>query len=203
MRALIVGNGWMPRLPLISEACADSDYVIAADGGANALWQARLQCDVILGDLDSILPDVFPGVPRIAAGDQDYTDLDKAIAFALERSAKAIMMTAVTGDRLDHTFEALCMLVKYGRRSNISLLDETGVARLVNGCLTLPHIAGRTISLLPLTLATGVTTSGLHWDLLSETLSAGIRESISNLALNDCVSVTVGDGDLVVYTHHP
>jgi len=202
MRALIVANGVLPQMDLIQAAIESSDFVLAADGGANALWAGRLRCDAILGDFDSLAPNVFPGVVRIEAGDQDRTDLDKAVSYVIDNGYSSVVMTGVTGDRLDHTFGALCVLLKYGRKVDLTLFDDSGTARLVIGVLRLQGVAGRTISLLPVTPLSHVSTSGLQWELSDEALAAGVRDGISNVATCDDVSIRAGSGDLVVYVHH-
>jgi thiamine pyrophosphokinase len=155
----------------------------------------------VLGDFDSLAPDTLPNVPRIAAADQDHTDIDKAIAYMIAQSASRIVMTAVTGDRLDHTFSALSMLVKYGRKIDISLLDEIGRARLVDDEIAIPSRPGQTFSLLPIGKVEGVATMGLRWELDGDTLQAGVRDGISNEAIGNMVSINCWGGDLIVYWH--
>ncbi len=201
MRALIVANGTPPGAERLAEAIDAADFVLAADGGANKLAALGLRCDCILGDFDSLDLAVFPNVPRVAAVDQDHTDIDKAIAYAIAQGATSIVMTGVTGDRLDHTFGALSMLVKYGRKVDLALLDDVGRARLVNDEIVIPTHASQAVSLLPLGHVEGVSTMGLRWELDGDSLAAGVRDGISNEATGDTVSVTCWGGDLVVYWH--
>lgn len=202
MRALIVANGALPRPHLVRRAIESADLVVAADGGANALWAGKMRCDLILGDFDSIAASVFPDVPRVDASDQNYTDLDKALAYLVNRKATSIELMGVTGDRLDHTFGALSALVKYGRKALVTLVDDVGAARLVDGELQWAGVLDRVVSLLPVTPAGGVTTTGLRWELTDASLAAGVRDGISNVAIDDRIRVRADSGDLVVYVHH-
>ncbi|HEY3331151.1 MAG TPA: thiamine diphosphokinase [Capsulimonadaceae bacterium] len=203
MRALIVANGTLPSYDRLRSAISDAEYVVAVDGGANGLHSLGLTAHAVLGDFDSVIPGSLPAVPRISAADQDYTDLDKAVQILIDKGASTITMTGVTGDRLDHTFGALCVLAKYGRRIPITLLDEVATGRLVVKNFIMKATIGQTISLLPLGIVQGVTTTGLRWPLHDDLLALGRRDGLSNRASSETVTVTAKDGNLVIYAHHP
>lgn len=202
MKALVVANGSMPGVDRLRKAIAQADYVLAVDGGANALEDCGFAADAVLGDFDSLRDGVLPDARRIPAPDQDHTDIDKAIQYLVDAGAASIVMTGVTGNRLDHTFGALNVLVKYGRIVDLTLLDDVGTAKLVDKSIVVDVYEGRTVSLLPMGLVTGVVTSGLKWPLAGDCLRPGARDGISNEAAADSISVTVDSGDLVVYVHH-
>jgi thiamine pyrophosphokinase len=202
MRALIVANGELPSLKILSRAISRSDFVLAADGGANRLEAAGCAFNAVLGDFDSISPDILRGAVPIEAPDQNFTDLDKAVAYLLAQGYNTITMTAVGGERIDHTFGALSVLVKYGRLVDLILLDDFAEARLVDKSVSFETEPGQTISLLPLTPSCNIFTTGLKWNLNGEDLTAGIRDGISNEAIESLVSISVESGDLVAYVHH-
>lgn len=187
----------------MTDALAGADYILAADGGANALAAMGIVPHAVLGDFDSLAVALPDSVERISAPDQDYTDLDKAVAFLIERGAARITLAGATGDRLDHTFGALSVLAKYGRRVPITLLDDTGSAFLLNGAVEFPTKPGQMISLLPLGLVEKIATTGLKWNLAGESLAPGQRDGISNEATGDRAAISVSSGDLIVYVHHP
>ena len=201
-RALVVANGDLPGIELLEVALGKSDFVLAADGGASSLISAGIVPNAVLGDFDSLTTDLPDSVLRVPAPDQDFTDLDKAVAWLIDAGASSIAMTGVTGDRLDHTFGALAVLAKYGRRVPLTLLDQIGTAHLVAGELELGSHPGQTVSLMPLGHVEGVTTAGLKWPLAGESLAPGVRDGTSNLAVSGRIVIQVGAGDLIVYLHH-
>jgi thiamine pyrophosphokinase len=203
MNALIVANGQLPEYKLLVEAVRSADFVLAADGGANRLLKLGMTCDAILGDFDSLLSDILADIPRIEASDQNFTDLDKSVSYLIGQGAKSIIMTGVTGLRLDHTFGALSTLAKYGRKIDLSFFDNFATTRLVVGSIEIDTLPGQTISLLPITPSRGINTTGLRWQLNNETLCAGARDGISNEAISEKVTVDVLSGDLAVYIHYP
>jgi len=201
MRALIVANGVLPSLEIVRTEVDCADYVLAADGGANSLQELGLTCHAVLGDFDSIAPDALNGIERIPAYDQDHTDLDKALSHVIDLGYTDVVMIGVTGGRLDHTYGALEMLVKYGRKVNLRLMDDTGCAKLAVDDITLRSRPGQLISLLPMGPVKSVTTEGLKWELKGESLASGVRDGISNVALGENISIRSVSGDLIVYLH--
>jgi thiamine pyrophosphokinase len=111
-------------------------------------------------------------------------------------------LVGVTGDRLDHTFGSLGILVKYARSVDICLVDDIGVAYPVSHELIVDDALGRTVSLMPMGFVGRVRTTGLKWPLLDEDMDVGVRDGTSNLAVLNTVTVTVGSGVLVAYVHH-
>jgi thiamine pyrophosphokinase len=200
-RALIVANGTLPAESLVRTEVECADYVVAADGGANALHALGLAFHAVIGDFDSVADDAAPGVERISMPDQNFTDLDKALDHVVGLGYEHVVMMGVTGGRLDHSFAAVEMLVKYGRKVSLRLIDDIGCATLVGDEITLRTKAGQTVSLLPIGVVQAVTTEGLKWPLKGETLAAGVRDGISNVAVGDSVTIRASGGSLVVYLH--
>lgn len=201
-RAVLVANGELPAIHRLSAIAGSSSYVLAADGGANRLVQLGIVPDAVIGDFDSLTAILPASVERIAAPDQSRTDLDKAVTYLIEQGFRKISIVGATGDRLDHTFQALAILVKYAHAAELRLIDDVGTAYPVNAHLEVATSAGQLVSLMPLGRAENVLTSGLEWALHSEDLAAGVRDGTSNRATGDKVSVTISGGSLVVYVHH-
>lgn len=202
LRALVVANGTLPAERLVRAEVGSADYILAADGGANALAAMGLTAHAVIGDFDSVAPDSLPDVLRIPAPDQNHTDLDKALDHLISLGYRQIAVIGATGDRLDHTFGAVEMLVKYGRSVTLRLLDDVGCACLADDDTTLSTTAGQVVSLLPVGVVESVSTDGLKWELKGERLAPGVRDGISNVALGESVGIRVRGGNLVVYLHN-
>lgn len=103
LKYLIVANG--PFLPksIIVEAAQDA-CILALDGAANHLMRLGIKPDIVLGDFDSIQQNsdiAQSGVLLIPAHDQNLTDFQKGLAYAL-REATLIHVICATGGRMDH-----------------------------------------------------------------------------------------------------
>lgn len=129
---LIVGNGPFLAKSIIKEAAEDA-CIVALDGAANKLRRLGIQPDIILGDFDSIYEDKSAeiwGISKplyvtnklfskpylgsnkiliVPAGNQNYTDLQKALKFVMYYAdkydfvlAQSVHITCATGGRIDH-----------------------------------------------------------------------------------------------------
>jgi thiamine pyrophosphokinase len=199
-RAIVIANGDLPRESIVRRALASAQFVLAADGGANALQAMGIAPDAVIGDLDSLTVSLPDGVEIVPAPDQDRTDLDKAVGYLRERGYDDITILGATGNRLDHTFGALAVVARHAVR----LIDDIGTAQSVcgPGTLRLATEPGRTVSLLPCGQVTGLTTCGLKWELTNADFHFAQRDGTSNMAMTDRVEVTVGQGIVIVYVHH-
>ncbi|GEM_PF-632632 len=213
MTALLVCNGPLDEVAaaLLRAAAASADLVVGVDGGARHLAALGLTPHVVTGDFDSIPEETLAaleaaGTRVVPTPDQDYTDLDKALAYVLrERGASRVRVYAASGGRLDHVYAALSALLKYGRGpADVRLVDGTGETWPVTGelILTGDDLPGRALSLLAFGRVTGVHLTGVHWPLRGETLAPGERDGTSNLVTETTVTIQAAEGNLLVMLHH-
>jgi thiamine pyrophosphokinase len=200
--ALVVANGTLPSAPILASLVSFDPFILAADGGANRLLERGIVANAVIGDFDSLRSDFPPSVERISAGDQDYTDLDKSVDYLVKNGYDTVWLIGATGNRLDHTFGALSVLLKYGKSAQIALIDDIGTACPVNGTLVIEADIGQTISLIAVGEVPSISTSGLKWNLNNESLAPGIRDGISNIAAAKEVTITSESGPLIVYSFH-
>lgn len=136
--------------------------LVAADGGANHLDRLGHVPRAVIGDLDSICPDLRR---RLAARvhhipEQDSTDLDKCL-----RSVAAPILLGVgfLGARLDHSVAALTSLARHGR-ARVVLVGPQDVCILCPPDLSLPLPRGARVSLFPMGPVRG-RSEGLEWPI--------------------------------------
>src|SRR5206468_3337613 len=115
-----------------------------------------------------------------SAPSQEASDLDKAVAFALEQGAAVIRILGAGGGRIDHTLANVSLLLKYGGGADIALVDERGLTRAVSGEAEFHGIIGDTLSLIPFGPCVVGWTEGLEWALRDEPILPGSR-GVSNL----------------------
>ncbi len=200
MRVLVIAHGVPPSRSLLASLAAQSDLVVAADGGAMTALEAGLMPDAVVGDLDSLA--LFPdaGIPpgRIKHDRAaDTTDLEKAVRHALALGATAVDVTAAGGGRADHALANLSVLTRF-RGSAIALHDDDFVISLVAGEATIDAEPGTIVSLVALGECHGVSTRGLRWDLQDFTLTFGPR-GIHNEVARPPAAVAVRTGDLLLF----
>ncbi len=182
--------------------------IICADGGTRHALALGLTPHVIIGDLDSVPGEMVETLagrgteilrfPR----DKDQTDLELALAYAIERGAEDILLLGLLGGRLDQTLANVFLLaLPEWERARLWLADGPDTAYLLRSgdTLTLTGRRGDTVSLLPLTpTVTGVSTQGLRWPLQDATLHFGRTLTVSNELVGRAAEVRVGTGKMLV-----
>eukprot|EP00873_Tetraselmis_striata_P001329 jgi/Tetstr1/421593/TSEL_001178.t1 len=193
---LVVLNYNLPRVtPLLWQRAT---YVVAADGGANRLYNEvpdmvaqvfsteaardKFVPDAVIGDLDSINPDVraFYESRGAAIGDysedQDTTDLTKCVQACLRHMQSAglskeqttILALGAMGGRLDHTLGNLNVLHSF-EGFNLVLCGEGNLTRLIpaGDSVIIPdaRMEGPTCGLIPLIGPVTASSTGLEWNL--------------------------------------
>ncbi|MGH9227317.1 MAG: thiamine diphosphokinase [Acidimicrobiales bacterium] len=203
---MIVGGGGPPSGGGARQLAAGADAtVIAADSGLEPALELGLDVAAVVGDMDSVDPDVLATAE--AAGialerhpeAKDATDLDLALDAALARQPERIVVVTGTGDRLDHTL-SLAQLLASPRTAGVDVEAWIGDAHLsvARDLTVLRGEPGDLVSLVPLHgPALGVVTEGLLYPLRDEDLAVGSTRGVSNELAAPEASVRLRAGVLV------
>jgi len=201
---VVVAGGAPPPRDVASEV-PPGTTVIAADGGLDNARALGLTATTAIGDFDSVSQAALEaaeaaGVELVRHPEaKDATDLELALDAALELGPERIHVLAGDGGRLDHLLAGLLLLAspRYGAVP----IDATfGPARVhvVRGERALQGEAGELLSLVALNgPAEGVTTEGLAYPLVGETLEPGSSRGVSNVFTADTARVRVERGVLL------
>lgn len=195
---LIVAHGSPPSADLLETLRGKADLVVATDGAADFLQSIGCAPHVVLGDFDSISPAALEAMDpaRVQpAPDQDASDLEKAIAWALARGARTITITGATGGRLDHALTNMSILVKYAHEA-MTIVEDWGSARAVKGEAAIEGAPGDILSLIAFAPARGVTLTGVRWPLHNDALAPGSR-GVSNQFTEPVAGISVEEGVLI------
>ncbi len=202
-KCIILANGKPPSRRVISSV-RKSGYndLICADGGANHAYLMNLVPKAVIGDLDSIRPDVLKNLNRhtevIKISRQNDTDVEKCIKYSLKKGYNDIILMGVTGDRLDHTFCNLGIVLKYYKQIKLKILAENSLLIPYSGEVTLDTVPGETISLYGFNRKTKIKSSGLKYKLNNIPLPFGEKESTSNRAAGDKVQLHISGGIIFI-----
>lgn len=175
-------------------ALARAPLLVAADSGADAAVAAGHLPDAVIGDLDSIAPEVQAAIPparlhRVA--EQDSTDFEKCLT---RIAARFVIAVGFSGRRLDHTLAALTVMARVPAPPVLMIAAED-VVFLCPPRLSLPLAAGTRVSLWPMGTVRGSST-GLRWPIDGIEFSPAGRVGTSNEALGE-VQVAI-DGQMLM-----
>ena len=202
-KALIVCNGIRPRESLLYKLWDISDFRVAADGGANLLHSLDLYPDAIIGDFDSLKPEIknqFSDSILFHMKEQNTNDADKAVRHCLKRGFTEINLLGADGDRQDQFLSNLEILLKYSSEARLILWSQIERMEFVLGSWKENIPKGTTISLLPLFGgADRVLTSGLEFNINNQALRPGETPSgVSNIVKSNPVSISVKNGQILL-----
>ena len=211
-RVVIFANGELPDLDAARALLQASDYLIAADGGADHLLKMGILPELVIGDLDSVDEDTLFQLTSAEVNieqfseDKNETDIELALRYAVEIHPSSILVVGALGGRLDQTLANLSILTDPTLPAIDIRLDD-GVEEAFfcrdsankGGQAIVQGRSGDTVSLIAWRgPVEGVTTEGLKWPLYGETLFPEKSRGISNLMLNDTASIRIQSGLLLV-----
>ncbi|MFH0733701.1 MAG: thiamine diphosphokinase [bacterium] len=197
-KAIIIGNGQKPSKLVISRLQNNGfTDIVCADGGANNLFKLNIIPKFIIGDLDSIRPDVLDYYSSktkvIKVKDQNSTDIEKCLNKLIKLNYSEAVLLSCTGNRLDHSLGNLSIMYKYAESIKTHLVHQKSFLSIFNNKISLDTTPGEIISFFGINPIIKISTTGLKYNLNNETITFGFRESISNKAMLDKVTLEVTD----------
>jgi len=202
-KCIILANGKPPKKSIITFFQKKGySKLICADGGADSALKMKLVPDVIIGDLDSISTKAlneYKNVSKlIRLKRQNDTDVEKCLKYSINKKFYEALFLGVTGNRLDHTFCNLGIVLKFFPQINLSLIAEDSFLKPYKGNAKIRTVPGETISLYGFNSKTKIISKGLKYQLKDIALPFGERESTSNIAKGDEVELKIIGGVIFV-----
>ncbi len=195
-KCIILANGKAPKKNQITFLLKNGfEKLICADGGANSALKLGLVPDYIIGDLDSVSSialNRYKSKSRIIKiKRQNDTDVEKCLKFAIKSGYSEVVLMGATGNRLDHTFCNLGIIIKFFHNIKIILTAEDSILIPYTGKVELKTVPGETISVYGIDSNTKITSSGLKYPLNNVALPFGEKESTSNVSEKEKVKLNV------------
>ena len=202
--ALIIANGAACHDELLGQLLEWQPLVIVLDSAIERVINLNIKVDVVLGDFDrglnpeEITATQFP-IEIIHKPDQNKTDLEKAFDYLIERGIPAVNVVWATGRRADHTITNLTNIVSYRNLLKIVIHDDHSKIFLLPQKFQKWYPKQTNISLIPIGIVTGITTTNLLYPLEKESLTMGYRTGSSNAVVEDgLVTILHDEGDLLL-----
>ena len=204
MTVLVFANGNLEGDDWVRSFFETASMVIAANGGSSHLWRLGHLPDVVIGDLDSLPPQIFnwvqaSGVTIIQYPEEkDETDLELALLYAITQG-QSIKVFAASGGRLDQTLANIQLLAHPALiDQKIELVTAHERAWLVTAETEIRGRVGDAVSLIPLYGNVRVAeTHGLQWPLENELLTFGPARGVSNKMTAELATLSIASGKLL------
>lgn len=179
------------------------DLIVAADNGLERIHSLGLKPDVIIGDMDSVSPDLrmlYPKTLMVAhPSAKNETDTELAINWCLEQDAREIIICNDLEGRFDHALalvQNLAMLRKKGvncrvesRRQQMFFLERNSILEGHQGLL-LSLFAWREEAVFS-------ASEGLRFPLGGVSLSPELTRGVSNVIDSARAQVMIASGQVL------
>ena len=205
--AVVLAGGEAPA-PDLAVRLAECEFVVAADSGLHHAPALGLRVDLVVGDLDSVDPDLLAAAEAAGAAverhpvDKDATDLELALDAVCARAVDRVTVVGAGGGRLDHLLANLAVLghSRYAAVTVEAFLADARVAVVHGGAeAVIEGVAGSLVTLLPTGgPARGVSTVGLRYPLVGDDLDPAATRGVSNVVAAAPASVALAAGTLLV-----
>ncbi len=210
MQVAIVLNGDPPTDEDL-ETIANCDLIIAADGGANHLVDDGRLPTHLVGDMESVRPDVLEvlednGVP-IKAHDRRKDEIDGMLALeeALRAGAKRILVLGGTGGRTAMTLANLQILRRCLELEVPAFMIGNGEEAFMvaeGQAYEMDAPAGTVFNVLPDTPDLVYSTKGSSFDVESLNIVYGSDRGVSNVTVMTPTRITVEQGRALIIIEH-
>ena len=200
-RCVIVGGAGIREYQRIRESLRGDDWFVYCDGGLKHVQELGREPNLIVGDFDSHEQPETDTETIVLPCEKDDTDTVYAVKEAVRRGFRDFLLIGVTGERFDHTFGNIslllyldslgipaCILDDYSEMSIIS----RGTAEVKEDCswFSLLNISGT---------AKGITIRGAKYPLTDGEITSEYQYGISNEVLpGETVRVSVREGRLLL-----
>lgn len=204
--AIILLNGKFP-FKIFDNYYKNSIYLICADGAANEIMKYKIIPNIILGDLDSAKKKTLKyyknlGVQIRKIEEQDTTDFEKALLYSIENNFRNILIFGASSKRQDHTLNNYSVLKRYYKALNLKIIDTKFEIFFIDKNISIDYPKNKSISMMPMPIAKGITTKGLKYKLTDEDLELGVREGTLNVSEEKNITIDFKDGDLLLFKRH-
>ena len=203
---IFTGGEWCSS-EVIQTLLSHRPTVIACDGSLTNCLDRDIVPDVVIGDMDSVGPDVLERFVSLGGKvhlrkEQESHDLSKALVFAEELGCTSCVVVGATGGDREHEWANLLSCASSSLEIECPGEDHAYRFLLPGSDHSIEMEVGQTFSLFAVPIAEDITLTGAQYALEKETLNMGSR-GLHNVAAQPTVKVRYAKGRLMLLMHHP
>lgn len=181
---------------------ADID-MICTDGAYDKLKDdSRISLGKVIGDFDSISDIDISNDLFIYNRCQDTTDFEKALEYIVSQDISEIIVMGSSEGEMDHFLSNISTAIKYQNTVKIKFIDENAQYFLIPKKFSISGVQDRTISVIPMPIATDVYYKGLKYGLSGQDLEFGRMIGSRNLAESDDIEINYTSGEILLFISH-
>ena len=197
---VIIAKGEFPTHQEPLSYIKNSDRIICLDGAIKVCAKNGIIPDAIIGDGDSISPDLRKKYAHLLHiySDQETNDLTKAVNYCIKNGFTNIKVIAATGKREDHTLGNISLLLEYMNDCKIEMITDYGVFTPISTATIFASMPGQQVSIFNID-GTPVTSQNLKYPLKDYVLD-NLWKGTLNESLGDTFTIKTNGRTLVYQT---
>ena len=197
---VILANGDFPKHPNPLHILNEAITIICCDGAVNNLEEYGIIPSHIIGDMDSISPDLKNKYKDklIHVPEQNENDLRKALKWTENNGAKKATILGATGKRDDHNLANIFTLLEFPSNLEIEYFTDYGKFSVVKGERKFNSFTGEQVSIFSADHTIKITSTYLKYNLNSNSLTNLYCGSL-NESINDIFTISISHGKILVY----
>ena len=197
---VILANGDFPKHPTPLRILKEATSIICCDGAVNNLVDHGLKPTHIIGDMDSISPELKNNYEDmlIHIADQNENDLRKAINWAEENKVTKAAIIGASGKRDDHSLANIFTLLQHPSKLDLTIYTDYGIFSVVKGEQKFDSFKGQQVSLFSADQNIEITSTYLKYIFNNKKLSNLYCGSL-NESLDEGFTISISHGKILVY----
>lgn len=177
--------------------------IICCDGAVQKLLNLGYEPNCIIGDCDSITPELYERYKEILIRDEstEYNDLQKALRYVIAQGHKNVAILSSFGYREDHAIANLSIAALYSRQIEILMASQHGIFIPINETRSFCTYKGQQISVFSFNPEICFTFHGLRYPVEGRKFRY-LWEGSLNEALGEEITIECDGGEAAVYFAH-
>lgn len=200
-KIVILANGLFPTRKESLDILSGAEMIICCDGAADKLIGFGLSPSLIIGDLDSLSPELKVQYASLLIEDvdQESNDLTKAVRYCMDQGFPSLTILGATGLREDHTLGNISLMLEYYPGIEVQMISDFGIFFPVQSGEQVESYAGEKISVFSVDNRVRVNAKGLKFPLHELQLSKWYTASLNEATAESFVLEFSSDLPLIVY----
>jgi len=199
-KTVIFADGKFPEHEIPLRYLKEAERIVCCDGAAKALIGSGFEPFAIVGDCDSLTPEILEKYNEkiFRIDEQETNDLTKSVNWCVERGYKDLVILGATGKREDHTIGNISLLAEYAKLANVVMITDTGTIYPVLETTNFKSFPGQYVSVFSINPETEITSGGLKYPLIKRKLR-NWWEATLNETTGDNFTLKFTGGPLIVF----
>ncbi|MBR6059460.1 MAG: thiamine diphosphokinase [Victivallales bacterium] len=165
---VILANGTFPTAPQALAVLDGAVRIVCCDGATISLMESGRTPTAVIGDLDSISPEMREKLTSVIVHvtEQETNDLNKAFRYCLAQGWTDIVILGATGKREDHTLGNISLLVDFAQKvPGIKMITDDGIFEVMLESGSREARVGQQISIFAMEPNTHIESQNLKYPL--------------------------------------